>query len=94
MAKVCGLEGHTCGSLDGVKTLAKQCKQIGNVILKTKMETKLKANCHGKNEVNLASALGFQSMFGSLESLLSQEQKHEMVTAISVEVFPRVLQTE
>ena len=45
-------------------------------------------------EVNLVTALGFYSMFGSLESLLNLEQKHEMVTAISVEVFPGVLQTE
>ena len=33
-------------------------------------------------------------MFGSLESLLNPEQKHEMVTLISVDVFPGVLQTE
>ena len=33
-------------------------------------------------------------MFGFLESLLNLEQKHEMVTAISVEVFPGVFQTE
>ena len=33
-------------------------------------------------------------MFGSLESLLNLEQKHEMVTAIGVEVVPGVLQTE
>ena len=33
-------------------------------------------------------------MFGSLKSLSNLEQKHEMVTAISVEVFPRVLETE
>ena len=33
-------------------------------------------------------------MFGSSESLLIQEQRHEMVTVISVEVFPRVLQTK
>ena len=44
--------------------------------------------------MNLVTALGFYSMFGSLESLLNLEQKHEMVTAISVEVFPGVLQTE
>ena len=44
--------------------------------------------------MNLVTALGFYSMFGFLESLLNLEQKHEMVTAISVEVFPRVLQTE
>ena len=40
------------------------------------------------------TALGFYSMFGSLESLLNLEQRHEMVTAISVELFPGVLQTE
>ena len=33
-------------------------------------------------------------MFGSSESLLNLEQKHEMVTAISVEVFPKVLKTK
>ena len=33
-------------------------------------------------------------MFGSSESLLNLEQKCEMVTAIKVEVFPGVLQTE
>ena len=33
-------------------------------------------------------------MFESSESLLILEQKHEMFTVISVEVFPRVLQTK
>ena len=28
LAKVCGLEGHMCGGLDCVKTLAKQHKQL------------------------------------------------------------------
>ena len=50
--------------------------------------TELIADCHGGTDVNLVTALGFYSMFGSLESLLNLEQKHEMVTAISVEVFP------
>ena len=44
--------------------------------------------------MNLLTALGFYSIFGSLESLLNLEQKYEMVTAISVEVLPGVLQTE
>ena len=44
--------------------------------------------------MNLVTALGFYSMFGSLESLLNQETKHEMVPATSVEVFSGVLQTE
>ena len=107
LAEVCGLEGHICGSLDCVKTLEKQHKQLtillGNIVMKEKAE--LIADCHGGNEVNLVTAvfyssigdcsdLGFYSSIGSLESLLNLEQIHEMVMAISVEVFPGVLQTE
>ena len=98
LAEVCGLEGHVCGGLDCVKTLERQHKQLtilfGNVVMKARTETELIADCHGGTEVNLVTALGFYSMFGSLESLLNLEQKHEMITAISVEVFPGVLQTE
>ena len=98
LAEVCGLEGHVCGGLDCVKTLEKQHKQLtvlfGNVVMKARTETELIADCHGGTEVNLMTALGFYSMFGSLESLLNLEERHEMVTAISVEVFPGVLQTE
>ena len=98
VAEVCGLEAHVCGSLDCVKTLERQHKQLtilfGNVMLKARTETELIADCHGGTEVNLVTAVGFYSMFGSLESLLNLEQKHEMVNAIIVEVFPGVLQTE
>ena len=98
LAEVCGLEGHVCGGLDCVKTLERQHKQLtilfGNVVMKARTETELIADCHGGTEVNLVTALGFYSMFGSLESLLNLEQRHEMVTAISIEVFPGVLQTE
>ena len=98
LAEVCGLEGHVRGGLDCVKTLEKQHKQLtilfGNIVMKAKTETELIADCHGGTEVNLVTALGFYSMFGSLDSLLNLEQKHETVTAISVKVFPGVLQTE
>ena len=67
---------------------------FGNIVVKAKTETELIADCHGGTEANLGTSLGFYSMFGSLESLLNLEQKHEIVTAISVEVFPGVLQTE
>ena len=81
-----------------MKTLERQHKQLtilfGNVVMKARTETELIADCHGGAEVNLVTALGFYSMFGSLESLMNLEQKHKMVTAISVEVFPGVLQTE
>ena len=69
LAKVCGLEGHKCGGLDCVKTLAKQLKQLmillGNLVMKAKMETEPIADCHGGAEVNLVTAIGFYSMFGS-----------------------------
>ena len=98
LAEVYGLEGHVCGGLDCVKTLERQHKQFtvlfGNVLMKARTETELIADCHGGTEVNLVTALGFYSMFSSLESLLNLEQRHEMVTAISVEVFSGVLQAE
>ena len=99
LAEVCGLEGHFCGGLDCIKTLEKQHKQLtilfGNIVMKkAKTETELIADCHGGTEVNLVTALGFYSLFGTLESPLSLEQKHEMVTTISVDVFLGVLQTE
>ena len=70
LAKVCGLEVHMCRGLNCVKTLAKQHKQLtvlfGNIVMKAKTETVLIADCHGGTEVNLVTALGFYSMFGSL----------------------------
>ena len=62
--------------------------------MKAKMEAEQVADCHGGTEMNLVTALGFYRMFGSLESLLNLEQKLEMVTTISVEKFPGVLQTK
>ena len=52
------------------------------------------ADCHGVTEVNVITALGFCSMKRSIESLERLERAHELVTSLSVEVFPRALQTE
>ena len=53
-----------------MKTLAKQHKQLtilfGKIAMKAKPETELIADCHVGTEVNLVTALGFCSMFGSL----------------------------
>ena len=98
LAEVCGLESHTCGGLDWVKTLEKPHEQLtillGNIVMKAKTEKELIADCHGGTEVNLVTALGFYSIFRSLESPMDLEQKHEMVTTVGVEVCPGVLQTE
>ena len=45
-------------------------------------------------EVTLTTALGFRSMTSSIESLERPERAHELVTSLSVEVFPGALQTE
>ena len=78
LAEVCGMEGDVCGGPDCVKTLEKQHKQLtiffGNIVMKAKTETELIADCHGGTEVNLVTALGIYSMFGSLESLLNSSQ--------------------
>ena len=91
LAKVSGQEGHKCGGFNCVKTLARQHKQLTilfvNIVMKTRNKTELIADCHGGIEVNVMTALGLYSMFGSLESLLNREQKHEMITVISLEVF-------
>ena len=77
--------------LDCVKTFAKKHKQLTilckNVAMRAKTETEPIADCHGGTEMKLVTALGFYSMFGSLEYLLNPGQKQEMVTAISEEVF-------
>ena len=45
-------------------------------------------------EVNLITALGFCSLTSSIESPERLERAHELVTSLSVEVFPGALQTE
>ena len=51
LVKVFELQGHMCGGLDCVKTMARQHKQLtvlfGNIITKAKMKTELIADCHG-----------------------------------------------
>ena len=98
LANICGLEGHVCGGIGCVKTLAKQHKQLmilfGNIVRETKTETELNAVCHGGTEMTLVTAIGFYSMFDSLESLLNLEPKHEVVATIIVEVFQEVFQTK
>ena len=98
LARTCGLEGNMCGGLVCPKLLSKQHKQLvilfRNLVMKMKTETELIAYFHGGTEMNLLTALGFYSMFGSLETMLGLEHKHEIVTAISVEAILGVLHTE
>ena len=62
-----------------------------NFAMKTKTETELTADCHGETEVNLVSSLALHIIFRSLGSLVNLNQRHEVATTISVEVFTVVL---
>ena len=59
-----------------------------------KSEMELVADCHGVTEVNIVTALRLYNTTSSIESLERLERAHELVTALTVEVFPGSLQTE
>ena len=50
------------------------------------------AECYARTTVNLATALGFFSRVCSLQSLERLDSEHHLVTALSVESWPGVLQ--
>ena len=95
LAKTNRLEGQKCGGLDCLKKLTKQHKLLivlyGNLAMKKQMETQQIADCHGETEVKLVKSLELFIMFYSLESLVNLNQRLEVVTTISVEVFLVVL---
>ena len=57
-----------------------------------KSEVQIVAECYARTTVNIATALGFFSRMCSLQSLERLESEHHLVTALSVESWPGVLQ--
>ena len=94
----CGLEGHACGNDRCLKTLSEQqfqlAKLYGRLSMSEKNDMELIVDCHRVTEVTLVTALGFCSMFSSIESFEPHECAHELVTPFSVEVLPGALKTE
>ena len=81
--------------LKNVERTAPPTSQIvGRLSMSDKSEIKLIAKCRGVTEKNLMTALRFYSMVSSIESLERLEHSHELVTSLSVQVFPEALQTE
>ena len=93
-----GEDGHVCNSERCLITLSEQHRQLaqlyGRLSMSYKSGMELIADCHGVSKVNLITALEFCSMTSSIESLERPERAHELVTSLSVEVFPGALQTE
>ena len=50
------------------------------------------AECYASTTVNIATALGFFSRMCGLQSLEMLESEHHLVTALSVESWPAMLQ--
>ena len=98
LASSCGIERHVCGNSHCLKKLNEQHRQLAKLYGRLSMSDtngmELIADCHRVTEVNLTAALGFCSMTSSIESLVSLERAHELVTSLSVEVFPGALRTE
>ena len=59
---------------------------------KEKSEVQIKAECYASTTVNLAAALGLFSRMCSLQSLEMLESEHHLVTTLSLESWPGVLQ--
>ena len=76
------------------RTAPPTSQNVGRLSMSDKSEIKLIAKCHGVTEKNLMTALRFYSMVSSIESLERLEHSHELVTSLSVQVFPGALQTE
>ena len=96
LASSWGMEGHVCGNGHCLKLLNEHHRQLAKWFgsMSDKNEIELIADCHGVTEVNMTTALGFCTMTSSIESLECLERAHELVTYLSVEVFPGALQTE
>ena len=98
LAQHSGMEGHVCNMGHCLITLSEQHRQLarlyGRLSMSDKSAMELVADCHGVTDVNLITALGFCSMTSSIESLERLERAHELVTSLSVEIFPGALQTE
>ena len=98
LAQHSGMEGNVCNLGHCLVTLSEQHRQLarlyGRLSMSDKSGMELVADCHGVTDVNLITALGFCSMTSSIESLERLERAHELVTSLSVEVFPGALQTE
>ena len=65
---------------------------VEDITEREKSEIQIVAECYASTTVNLATTLGFFSRMCSLQSLERLESEHHLVTALSVESWPGVLQ--
>ena len=87
---------HTCDGRSCVRILSFQKEDLvtwfEDITEREKSEVQIVAECYARTTVNIATALGFFSRMCSLQSLERLESEHHLVTALSVESWPGVLQ--
>ena len=92
----CGSGEHTCDGRPCVRILSFQKEDLvtwfEDITEREKSEIQIVAECYARTTVNIATALGFFSRMCSLQSLERLESEHHLVTALSVESWPGVLQ--
>ena len=92
----CGNGEHTCDGRSCVRLQSFQKEDLvtwfEDITEREKSEIQIVAECYASTTVNLATALGFFSRMCSLQSLERLESEHHLVTALSVESWPGVLQ--
>ena len=93
----CGNGEHTCDGRSCVRIHSFQKEDLvtwfEDHTEREKSEIQIVAECYASTTVNLAAAaLGFFSRMCSLQSLERLESEHHLVTALSVESWPGVLQ--
>ena len=92
----CGNGEHTCDGRSCVRIQSFQKEDLitwfEDITEREKSEIQIVAECYASSTVNLATDLGFFSRMCSLQSLERLESEHHLVTALSVESWPGVLQ--
>ena len=91
----CGSGEHICDGRSCVRIQSFQKEDLvtlfEDITEREKSEVQIVAECYASTTVNIAT-LGFFSRMCSLQSLERLESEHHLVTALSVESWPGVLQ--
>ena len=92
----CGSGEYTCDGRSCVRIQSFQKEDLvtwfEDITEREKSEVQIVAECYANTTVNIVTALGFFLRMCSLQSLERLESEHHLVTALSVESWPGVLQ--
>ena len=93
---LCGGGEHYCDGRSCIRIKSFQKEDLAtwssDITEKEKYEVQIVAECYESTTANIAKALGFFSRMCSLQSLEMLESDHHLLTALSVESWPGVLQ--